>query len=523
MKTNHPKIGVVESRSSGSVRSKSARSSGDILVSVLVFAAIAITMIIGLVNWGAVLLRSIRNVAAREQAFQIAEAGVDYYQWHLAQSPNDYKDGTTTPQPYVHKFFDRDGNLLGTYSLTITPPPVGSTIVKIVSVGALASGTVSRTVQETLAIPSLARFAVVANDNMNFGAGTTVFGPIQSNGGIHFDGLANNLVSSAMSTYTDPDDGSTDYGVYTTASPSERNQTSLPAPSRPGIFTSGRQFPVPSFPFGGLAANLNQLQLLAENGGKEWTTSNSQGYHIVFETPNSQNGNATSYFMYKVTALQATPNNCGKDGTAQSQTQWGTWSIKGLTGSNNSGNSNETTVNGPNPDHSWPIPGNGVIFVDDDIWVDGTVSNARITIAAGIIGSSNPDNYSNITINTNLRYTNTNGNDVIGLIAQGNINSGMVSDDTYEIDAALVAENGRVGRYYYNGNCTVGSNDYSQRNSLTLLGMIATAIRYGFAYSDGTGYDIRNINYDANLLYAPPPSFPQATTQYQVISWQQLN
>jgi hypothetical protein len=99
----------------------------------------------------------------------------------------------------------------------------------------------------------------------------------------------------------------------------------------------------------------------------------------------------------------------------------------------------------------------------------------------------------------------------------------MVSDDTYEIDAALVAENGRVGRYYYNGNCTVGSNDYSQRNSLTLLGMIATAIRYGFAYSDGTGYDIRNINYDANLLYAPPPSFPQATTQYQVISWQQLN
>ena len=53
--------------------------------------------------------------------------------------------------------------------------------------------------------------------------------------------------------------------------------------------------------------------------------------------------------------------------------------------------------------------------------------------------------------------------------------------------------------------------------------MIATNLRYGFAYTDGTGYDIRNIEYDGNLLYGPPPSFPQATTQYQIISWQQLN
>jgi hypothetical protein len=61
-----------------------------------------------------------------------------------------------------------------------------------------------------------------------------------------------------------------------------------------------------------------------------------------------------------------------------------------------------------------------------------------------------------------------------------------------------------------------------KRTALTLYGMIATAVRYGFAYSDGTGYATRNINYDGNLLYGPPPSFPQATTQYQVISWQQL-
>jgi hypothetical protein len=101
----------------------------------------------------------------------------------------------------------------------------------------------------------------------------------------------------------------------------------------------------------------------------------------------------------------------------------------------------------------------------------------------------------------------------------------MVSDDSYEIDAALVAENGRVGRYYYNTSCkgSGSTNNYYNRSTLTLLGMIASAVRYGFAYTDGTGYDTRNINYDSNLLYGPPPSFPQATTQYQIISWQQLD
>ncbi len=29
----------------------------------------------------------------REMAFQIAEAGVNYYRWHLAHNKTDYKDG----------------------------------------------------------------------------------------------------------------------------------------------------------------------------------------------------------------------------------------------------------------------------------------------------------------------------------------------------------------------------------------------------------------------------------------------
>jgi hypothetical protein len=506
---------------------------GDILISVLIFATVAITIIIGLVNWGAAMLMSIRTVASREQAFQIAEAGLDYYQWHLAQFPTDFTDGTTTPQPYVHTFNDKDGNLLGTYSLTITPPPVGSTIVTITSVGTLASTSISRAVKEQLAIPSLAKFAAVADDFMRFGAGTEVFGPIQSNNGVHFDGIAHNLVSSALATITDPDTDLEEWGVFTQSGaddpqpPPPNGSGHGPVNNRPDVFIAGRQFPVPAYDFSGLTADLTSLQTKAQNGGKEWTASGASGYHIVFSVV----GGVARYKMYEVTALESTPNNCGNDatalgefnsgGTANNGTNWGTWSIRGVVGSTQN-LTNETLIVGPNPDQSWPIPGNDIIFVDDDVWVDGTIGNARVTVASGIIGASTPNNYTNITVNTGLHYTYTDGTDSIGLIAQGNVNVGMVSDDSFEIDGALVAENGRVGRFYYNSNCKIGSNNYSSRTSLTLYGMIATAIRYGFAYTDNTGYAARNIIYDANLLYAPPPSFPQATTQYQVISWQQL-
>lgn len=482
---------------------------GDILVSVIVFAAIAVTMVIGLTNWGATTLANIRNLAAREQAFQIAEAGINYYQWHLAQSPSDYKDGTGQAGPYVHNFYDKNGALLGTYALTITPPTTGSTIVTILSVGQAASTTVKRSIQAKLAIPSLVKFAAIANDNMYFGSGTNVYGPVQSNKGIHFDGFAQNLIASAVSTYVDPDTGLNEYGVYTTSGTNDP-QPPGSVPNRTDVFAAGRQYPVPAFDFTGLTANLTQLQTLARSGGKEWASSGSQGYHMVFKV----SGNSTVYDMYKVTAVQSPSGNCGTDSTAKSQSQWGTWSVK-----------TQTLVSSNNA-----IPSNGVIFVDDSLWVDGTVKNARATVVAGVVGATS--NYPAITFNTNLRYTYTDGTDAIGFISQGNINSGLYSDDSYEIDGALVSLNGRVGRYYYSSQCTVSDPSYPgssvdryyyARHSLTLLGMIATNLRYGFAYTDSTGYDIRNINYDGNLLYGPPPSFPQATTQYQIISWQQLN
>jgi hypothetical protein len=155
--------------------------------------------------------------------------------------------------------------------------------------------------------------------------------------------------------------------------------------------------------------------------------------------------------------------------------------------------------------------------------VKGQIQDKRVTIASGRF-PDNPSTRSSITINDNLLYTNYDGRDVLSLIAQNNINIGLVASTTLRVDAALVAQNGRVGRYYYQGPgfFTNRCSPYHTRSSITSYGMIASNIRYGFAYTDSTGYQTRNLIYDPNLLYGPPPSFPLTTDKYSQISWEEL-
>ena len=449
---------------------KMTQQVGMILVSVIIFAAIAVTITIGLVNWGASLLRSVETVAGREQALQIAEAGIDYYRWHLAQAPTDFYDGTGGPStsPYVHQFSDKDGNLLGTYALNITPPSVGSTLVTIISKGTLASSTISRTIKAIMAIPSFAQYAVVANDDITFDSDSVTYGTIFSNKEIHFDGVAHGLVESALSAYT----GS-------------------------GSMV-GLKLGMPAIDFGSITASISVMKAQAQSGGvylnaSQYNGDPAFGYHVVLKTDNT-------FDLYVVTAVQGSPNNiCTSAGSAQ--TQWGLWTI----------NTQQFLQN-------YPIPANGIVFSEDNVWVDGTINHSRISIVTARLPDPGINSRPNIIINNDLLYTNTDGTDAIGLVAQGNINIGYGSGGIQTIDAALIAQNGRVGRYHYVLDC----GSYYDRTTLNLFGTIATNERYGFAYNDGTGYANRNVTYDANLLYNPPPSFPLTSSHYNMLSWQEI-
>lgn len=476
------------------LETKQTHRSGIILINTLVFAVIAIVTTSALVGWAGTLLKSNTQLQLREQAIQIAEAGIDYYRWHLAHAQTDYYDGkgATSTGPYVHNFTNKSGVVIGQYALTITPPPTNSTVVVIKSKGTVtADPNISRSIQVTMAIPSLVKYAVLANDYMRFGAGTEIFGPVQSNYGVHFDGIAHNLVTSSVGSYTDPDfpSNGTQFGVYTTVGTDDPHPPTA-VPYRPDVFMIGRQFPVPVTDFSAITTNLSQIKADAQTSGRYFAASGAQGYHIVLKTNDT-------FDLYKVNSLVSPPGGCSD---SLNQDGWGTWSINSQTFLQN-----------------YAFPVNGLLFVEDNLWIDGQINGARLTIAAARFPYSSTQERS-ITVNDNLLYTNYDGTDALALIAQGDINAGLNSADTYRIDAALFAQNGRIGRYYYGTNC--GSNN--TQTSLTLYGMLGTSKRYGFAYTDGTGYVTRNIVYDGNLLYSPPPSFPLASSQYTTVSWNEV-
>lgn len=469
----------------------------QILLQVLIVGGLVTILTIGFSGWAVSNLRLARQTLIRERAVQAAEAGVDYYRWHLAHAAQDFQDGTGVPGPYTHIVRDKDGNEIGKFVLTITPPPIGSTVVTVRSTGSVnEDSTVERTVETKLAKPSIAKYAVVANDVMRFGAGTEITGPVHSNNGIRFDGLAHNLVTSAVATYDDPDHGGgQEFGVHTHVAPVDPFPPAL-VPARPGVFQVGRQFPVPTVDFVGLTADLAQMKADAQANGYYRPSAGALGYHVVLKVNDT-------FDLYRVTGLINAPPGCTN---IMNVSGWGTWSIR-----------NENFIG------NFPLPANGIIFLEDDVFVNGQVDTARVTIAAAFF-PDNPPFRKNIIVNQDLRYTNYDGRDVVALIAQGNVHIGMVSGDSVRIDGALVAQTGRVGRFHYRppGGGSNRCAPYHIRNTVTLLGMIGTNQRYGFAWTDGTGYQIRNLNYDGNLRYNPPPSFPLTSDQYETISWDEI-
>lgn len=470
---------------------------GQIAIQVLIFSTVSIIVMTGFILWAETNIKLVFNDSDAQTSFLIAEAGVEYYRWHLAHDQDDYQDGTGQAGPYIHNYYDKDGELIGTYTLDITPPVVGSTVVTVRSTGHMvANPSAEKIVEARLAIPSFAKYAAVVGNDVRFGTGTDLFGPVHSNGGIRMDGVAHNLVTSALAEYDDPDhSGSNEFGVHTHTAPQDPFPPAA-VPSRSDVFMAGRQFPVAPADFAGITQDLAQMKTDAQASGSYWGASGDDGYEIELNTDDTYN-------IYTVNSLVSPPSGCYN---VLGQSGWGTWSV------------NTRTLIG-----NFPLPVNGVIFIEDDVWVSGQIDVARVTVASGRF-PDNPSTRSSITTNDDLLYTNYDGQDIISLIAQNNLNVGMVSNDDLRVDAALMAQNGRVGRYYYRPPWWIYNrcSPHHSKDSITSYGMIGSNQRYGWAYTDNTGYTDRIIIYDANLLYAPPPSFPLTADYYTPISWDEI-
>jgi len=455
------------------------KNKGDIILLLLIIISVFGVIMPPIISWTITTDKLVRETTGKEQALQIAEAGINYYQWHLAHFPADYKDGTNTNGPYVHNYTDTDTQkILGQYSLTITPPSTGSTIVTITSTGNTSDNpSLKRTITAKYGIPSLAIYSFLSNDIIWIGSSETVNGQMQSNGGIRFDGIGNAPIASAKSTYTcSSGQGSpcphTENGVWGSASQAVKNFW---------------QFPVPAVDFSALTSNLAALKSGAQSGGIYLPPSNANGYSLVFNS----NGTVS---VYKVTSLQNDPTG---------------WDVEG-----NAHNEN-IDYNGRSPQYTVAIPSNGMIYVEDNTWVEGVV-NGRVMVTAAklpYVSASAP----NIYIQKNLTYLDKDGTDVLGLLSQQDVVVTYGAPSNLEIDAALIAQNGSAQFFYY-------PDGSAEKNNISIYGSIMTFGQWTWNWIDGggnniSGYGTTSDTYDNNLLYGPPPGFPLSSSGYKQISW----
>jgi hypothetical protein len=504
--------------------------SGSALAYALVImssVAILLTSILGFISSQA---KYSLQVQSQEEAFQIAESGIHFYKWYLAHQLNGrtnsqidafWSGGTALGQssPYVADYKDPYGATIGQYSLTVTPPIPGSTIVYVQSVGWMNKApTLTKTLRVRLRRPSWSESAVLANDFMRFGAGTEVYGPIHSNGGIRFDGLAHNLVSSSLANFDDPDHGGgNEFGVHTHVNPVDPLPPAA-VPQRLDVFEAGRSFPVATTDFNGVLGDLNTMKSEAQAGRGKYFDNTGVGREIALKTDgtydickaNTADLSTTTPFVTRTNTITnyvgavsgATGGHSGTNGNACVAATCCAYASCGWI--NNGQHSRGKCVSQSN----YSIVNNGVIFVENNIWLSGQINNKKITIvAANIIGGP----IATVYIPSNLTYTNYDGRDILGVIGQNNIEIPSNSSSVLRIDGALLAQQGRIGAEHYGNNKT----------SITVNGALATNQRYGFAWTDGTGYTTRNLYYDNNLLYYPPPYFPTGT-QYLLDLWEEL-
>ena len=454
------------------------------LVAILLTASLRV--VVSNINFGL-------NREAKEQSLQVAEAGIYFYKWYLAHQVS----GMTTKQ--VRQFWDSgaaygvdepykdDFEGIGTYSIRVKPPEDSSTIIEVESTGWTTKNiNLKRTVKVRFRQPSWSEYVVLCDSDIEFKSGTDIVGAVHSNKGIRFDGVAHNIVSSSIPSYNDPSHGGPDeYGVHTHVSPDEKNLfvNGTPVPNRSDVFLAGREFPAPIKDFDSVLIDLADMK--SESGCANvgsYCSGDSEGALV------SANGvyfNGANHGRHIV--LRA-------DGMMEVS--------RVLNMASNEIKTESTPV-------VYPIPDEGVIFVEDDVWVEGIIDNKRITIVSANL---TPGNATNMYIKRDIVYTNYNGDDAIGLVSQGNIDTLKDSENDLRIDGAMLATTGKVGRIHSGG-------DY--KDNITIYGAIVTRLGYGFSFDDGTGYSNINLVYDNNLLYSPPPYFPTGTN-YTIDSWEEL-
>jgi hypothetical protein len=446
---------------------------------------------------------------AREQAVQIAEAGLEYYRWFLEHTPNVLQDGSGVQSPITYEVEDPEGGRVGDadVSVELTSTCGVPQYADITSTGrADRDPSFERTLVARYMRPSVAEYSHIVNQNVWAGDDRTITGSYHSNQGVRMDGTNNSDVTSSVESWI-CDSG---FGC----SPTNNNAD--------GVFGDGPNsalwsFPRPQISFEGIATEFATLKSYAFADGimLSGTTTRVNGLQ--------QGGSYSSVAANDQRGYRLVFN---ANGTVSVHRVTGVASVRGY-----------NTLQGWHDDYNiitnssflgafTPPADCSLIFVNAKTWVEGTVSG-KVTVIAADTGAYTPD----VILNNNITYATADGSSGLTVVAERSILVPLVSPNTMTIRGIFVAQGGWFGRNYYT---TSGSEDvpssydsYVQQDTLTTNGSVISNLRVGTKWLCGnpgaycSGYNNRIDNYDRILAFSPPPFTPTASPDYKFVLWRE--
>lgn len=270
----------------------------------------------------------------------------------------------------------------------------------------------------------------------------------------------------------------------------------------PGVFTTtlnGKadlfSYPDPPFNFAGITVDLASMKITASSEPVEYLgylqpsvniNSQGKGYHLKFK-------NDGTVEAWIITGLNSSYAYSLEEGwhydyfKIQSEYLYKTYNLD---------------------------PSCSVVFVEDDLWVEGQIKGS-VTVASANLIDSNVD--TDVVLPGNITYASSDNSDGFALIGERNVLIGPQSPDQMTLKGIFVAQKGRFGRNDYDGDI---------KTSLEIYGSIISSGRVGTQWTSGSsivsGYRQRETYFDPKLVFRPPAFVPYITTDFSSINWREV-
>lgn len=479
---------------------------GQIIIQVLVFGGIFLVLLAGISGYILILHRQSLQRVAWNQSLHIAEAGLNYYRWHLQHFPEDLQDGNSwcceNPPcsvcgPYEHSYQDPQQKIKGKFSLEIEGKVQCNKVmaVKITSTGWTEKfPKIKRKISINYIHSTVADYAYILNSDVWAGSDREIKGPYHSNGGIRMDGENNSLVTSAKEEWICTSSFGCDTCPISAGCHLEGRDCKCP-----GVFTTANgkeelfRYPIAPFDFEGITLDLAKIRELTANQGRGiyLPPSGKKGYHVIL--------NKNSIKVYKINSLQSVyacnlEEGCfWEDSLIKNETYLGEYSLY-----------RECNL----------------VFVEDNLWIEGEIQGKATIVSANLLTPFE----TNVWLLNDILYTKKDGSDGLFLVGQHNILIPLNSPNNMELHGIYLAQTGRFGRNHY--SCFLYPNDCI-KEYLEVYGSIISNGREGTQWTNNwggiaSGYKKRENIYDPKQSYDPPPFLPFLSETYQFKNWEEI-